>query len=140
MRTVTGMILEVGLAKHQVVAFEKKIDENRRRLNERLSNAGMKEKCPIPGDGNCQFYSDQLYDAIDRAAEIRHRVVEWLRVNNAGASAGTTSDGLEVSGSSFMLRRIGNYQMEQSCGILRVISHGIFFVMNFPVMEFGAII
>eukprot|EP01126_Amoeba_proteus_P042458 TRINITY_DN4615_c0_g1_i4.p1 TRINITY_DN4615_c0_g1~~TRINITY_DN4615_c0_g1_i4.p1 ORF type:complete len:303 (-),score=66.02 TRINITY_DN4615_c0_g1_i4:48-956(-) len=83
MRTVTGMILEVGLAKHQVVAFEKKIDENRRRLNERLSNAGMKEKCPIPGDGNCQFYSlsDQLYDTIDRSAEIRHRVVEWLRVN-----------------------------------------------------------
>ncbi|KAH3757624.1 OTU domain containing protein [Pelomyxa schiedti] len=50
------------------------------RLKERMMLFGVREKRVIPGDGNCQFYAlcDQLYDDINRAAELREETVNWL--------------------------------------------------------------
>jgi hypothetical protein len=43
------MVLEVGKGKVQEAAKEKKHQENRVRLNERIKHFGMKEKREIPG-------------------------------------------------------------------------------------------
>lgn len=48
--TVVGMVLEVGKGKQQESAREKKHQENRLRLIERIKHFGMKEKRDIPGN------------------------------------------------------------------------------------------
>eukprot|EP01127_Copromyxa_protea_P010629 TRINITY_DN2600_c0_g1_i1.p1 TRINITY_DN2600_c0_g1~~TRINITY_DN2600_c0_g1_i1.p1 ORF type:complete len:593 (-),score=77.92 TRINITY_DN2600_c0_g1_i1:1237-3015(-) len=81
--TVAVMVLEVGKGKHQEATKEKKHQENRLRLNERIKSFGMKEKRDIPGDGNCQFYaiSDQLFDTIEKGDNTRAEIIKWLRNN-----------------------------------------------------------
>eukprot|EP01105_Mastigella_eilhardi_P028406 TRINITY_DN9334_c0_g3_i1.p1 TRINITY_DN9334_c0_g3~~TRINITY_DN9334_c0_g3_i1.p1 ORF type:complete len:521 (+),score=142.52 TRINITY_DN9334_c0_g3_i1:49-1611(+) len=55
----------------------------RQRMKERLAMFGLRERRDIPGDGNCQFYSlsDQLFDAISHAPEVRHAAVDWLEAH-----------------------------------------------------------
>eukprot|EP01120_Amphizonella_sp_Union-15-10_P002403 TRINITY_DN12600_c0_g1_i1.p1 TRINITY_DN12600_c0_g1~~TRINITY_DN12600_c0_g1_i1.p1 ORF type:complete len:150 (+),score=35.78 TRINITY_DN12600_c0_g1_i1:3-452(+) len=45
--------------------------------------AGLREKRPIPGDGNCQMssISDQIYGDIQHAKYVREKAVSWLRKN-----------------------------------------------------------
>jgi len=83
MSIVIGMVTEVGKAKKKFEIDNAKNEENRNRLNERLKLCKLKEKRVIPGDGNCQFasISDQLYNEIDRASEIRKDAINWL-LNN----------------------------------------------------------
>jgi len=52
-------------------------------LLERLKVYGMKEKTSIRGNGNCQFaaFSDQYFNDIKYAAEIRNECVKWLMKN-----------------------------------------------------------
>ena len=51
-----------------------------RRLKERLDVFGLREKCVVPSDGNCQFaaVSDQLHNTFAQAAELRGLAVGWL--------------------------------------------------------------
>lgn len=53
------------------------------RLSERLETYGLREKTPVPSDGNCQFaaLSDQLYDDVAHAPQLRARAVAWLRAH-----------------------------------------------------------
>lgn len=53
------------------------------RLSERLETYGLREKTPVPSDGNCQFaaLSDQLYDDFAHAPLLRARAVAWLRAH-----------------------------------------------------------
>jgi len=83
MSVVIGMVTEVGKAKKKFEIDNAKNEDNRNRLNERLKLCKLKEKRVIPGDGNCQFasISDQLYDNLDRAAEIRMEAINWLLKN-----------------------------------------------------------
>ncbi|KAH3756049.1 OTU domain containing protein [Pelomyxa schiedti] len=55
----------------------------RQRLAARLAMYQLKERRDIPGDGNCQFYSlsDQMYDTIHRAADLRRTAVAWLEAH-----------------------------------------------------------
>lgn len=52
-------------------------------MSERMSLYGLKEKLPIPEDGNCQFasVSDQLYGDINSAFQLRQQACEWI-LNN----------------------------------------------------------
>jgi len=83
MSAVIGMVTEVGKAKKKLELDNAKLEENRTRLNSRLKIIKLKEKRFIPGDGNCQFasISDQLYDNLDHAANIRDNAVNWLLQN-----------------------------------------------------------
>jgi len=83
MSVVIGMVTEVGKAKKKFEIDNAKNEHNRNRLNERLKLCKLKEKRVIPGDGNCQFasISDQLYDNLDKAFEIRMEAINWLLKN-----------------------------------------------------------
>jgi len=52
-------------------------------LDKRMNLYGIETKRPIPGDGNCQFYSlsDQLCGKLDHAGFLRKSIVHWLRNN-----------------------------------------------------------
>lgn len=58
-------------------------DAGQRRLSERLETFGLREKTPVPSDGNCQFaaLSDQLCDSFVRAPQLRAQAVAWLRAH-----------------------------------------------------------
>lgn len=52
------------------------------RLRYRLELYDLVER-PVPGDGNCQFYSlsDQLYGSLGYASDIRAKIVQWLQAH-----------------------------------------------------------
>jgi len=50
-----GMVLEVGREKHIKMQDDKRVQQNRERLNQRLKTAGLKEKRPIAGQP-CSFF------------------------------------------------------------------------------------
>lgn len=75
------MILEIAKEKAKVNKMDEINKQNKSRLQRRLQQVKMKEKREIPGDGNCQFasISDQLFDNIDHAKELREQAVDWMR-------------------------------------------------------------
>eukprot|EP01129_Flabellula_baltica_P006185 TRINITY_DN228_c0_g1_i1.p1 TRINITY_DN228_c0_g1~~TRINITY_DN228_c0_g1_i1.p1 ORF type:complete len:464 (-),score=93.17 TRINITY_DN228_c0_g1_i1:48-1439(-) len=80
---IIEMLLDLAKEKISQETKDRDYETNRKRLNERLSSLGMKEKTDIPADGNCQFsaVSDQLYNNIRHSQFVRRSCVEWLRNN-----------------------------------------------------------
>eukprot|EP01125_Pyxidicula_operculata_P007422 TRINITY_DN2522_c0_g1_i2.p1 TRINITY_DN2522_c0_g1~~TRINITY_DN2522_c0_g1_i2.p1 ORF type:complete len:423 (-),score=80.83 TRINITY_DN2522_c0_g1_i2:73-1341(-) len=82
-QTVIQMMLELGKAKKEKQVQDQRHEENRKRLHERLKSCKLREKTPIPADGNCQFssISDQLYGTIEFSTKVRLEAMNWLRKN-----------------------------------------------------------
>jgi tetratricopeptide (TPR) repeat protein len=80
---ITWLPVSSGHPQVQVQEDNEYVRKQKERLQQRLELYQLRPKRDIPSDGNCQMHaiSDQLYDTIERSAEVRRLVVDWLRKN-----------------------------------------------------------